>query len=56
MSTDQLIEIVQRRGLILKLVDGQPVITRPGGKGELTDNLLKVLKHHRERIIERLSR
>ena len=55
MSTKQLMEIVKQRGLRIELKDGRPVLMKPDGNGGVTDQLLKVLKFHRERIIEILK-
>jgi hypothetical protein len=49
-------KIVQARGLRIVLKGGQPVLVRPQNGQGVTDNLLKVLKIHRARIIEELSR
>jgi hypothetical protein len=56
MRTTEVIEIVKQRGLRLELREGQPILVRPNGKGEVTDELLAVLKHHREPIIDLLQR
>jgi hypothetical protein len=55
VTTEQLLAIVERRGLKIILVQGRPVLTRPHGNKGVTDNLPRVLKRHRERIIEKLS-
>jgi hypothetical protein len=56
MSTQQLLAIVKERGLRIEIKDGQPILKRPDGNQNVTDGLLKVLKFHRERIIQELSR
>jgi hypothetical protein len=55
MNTRELLVIVEDRGLRIEVREGQPILVRPQGKGEVTDELLAVLKHHRQRIIEILS-
>lgn len=55
MSTDEVLNIVKRRGLTLTIAtDGRPVIKNGAGNPNVTDKLLAVLKIHRDRIIERL--
>jgi hypothetical protein len=56
MSTKELLEIVVSRGLKIRLVDGRPVLVRAHGSPAVTDNLLSVLRFHRERIIDHLKR
>lgn len=53
MSTQQLLEIVKRRGLQIVLVDGRPVLR--GERNAATPRLLAVLKRHRERIVDLLA-
>ena len=55
MSTQQLMEIVNKRGLRIELKDGGPVIVCGDGRREVTDALLAVLKFHREKIIDMLK-
>ncbi len=55
MTTTQLLRIVEERGLRIAMEDGHPVLFRAKNCGTVTDTLLKVLKHHRERIIEILT-
>ena len=52
MTTAELLSIVESRGLRIVLQDGRPVLVNPNGQGEVTDALMKVLKRHRDRIIE----
>lgn len=54
MSTREVLAIVEALGLRIVLQDGRPVLKRPDGNDGVTDNLLAVLKRHRERIIEHL--
>ena len=56
MSTKELLEIVKARGLKVVLVDGQSRLERLKGSTAVTDNLLSVLRFHRERIIDMLER
>lgn len=56
MSTKEVLNIVKERGLEIVLKDGRPVISKPAGNDGVTDRLLSVLKRHRERIIEELSK
>jgi hypothetical protein len=57
VSTHELMNIVQARGLSIVLDNGRPVIKRArDNHGAITDKLLAVLKRHRERIIAILSR
>jgi len=56
MTTQQLLQIVKDRGLTIALKDGRPVLERAKGNANVNDALLAVLKWHRERIIEVLSR
>lgn len=56
MSTNELLEIVKNRGLKIVLVDGRPILKRPGDNDAVTDKLLNVLKLHRERIISMLAK
>lgn len=56
MTTDELLKIVEERGLRIELKEGRPVLVRPEGKGDVTDRLLAVLKVHRDWIIERLKK
>jgi hypothetical protein len=57
MTTKKLLEIVKDRGLEIVIRDGRPVLHKPKdiGKEAVTDELLSVLKIHRERIIQHLS-
>ncbi len=55
MTTTQLLRIVEERGLRITMEDGHPVLCRSKKCDAVTDTLLKVLKHHRERIIEILT-
>lgn len=55
MSTQELLDIVGKRGLRLTLEDGRPVLKGAQGNPEVTDRLLTVLKIHRQRIIEILG-
>lgn len=54
MSTQELLRIVQERGLKLELREGQPMIVGPRDKEHITDELIAVLKIHKPRIIEML--
>lgn len=57
MSTQEVLKIVEARGLSIVLDNGRPVIKRArDNHGAITDKLLAVLKRHRERIIAHLSR
>ncbi len=56
MSTQELMSIVKDRGLDITLKDGQPILQRPNGNANVTDELMRVLKHHRDRIVALLSR
>lgn len=53
MSTEKLLEIVQERGLRVELRNGQTVLV--GNKTEATPALLRVLKIHKPKIVEKLS-
>lgn len=55
MTTDELLKIVEARGLKVKLQNGQPVLVREHGDQSATPKLLAVLKRHRDRIIAKLS-
>lgn len=55
MTTQQVLEIVKKRGLKIVITDGRPVLKRPAGNDAVTDKLLAVLKRHRERIVSLLS-
>lgn len=54
MTTTQLLEIVKERGLTIYIRDGIPILKGPPAKA--TEKLLAVLRFHRERILETLSR
>jgi len=55
MKTQELLAIVEKRGLKVTLKDGRPFLV-PGSNGkEVTDKLLAVLKIHRDQIIRTLS-
>ena len=54
MSTSELLDIVRKRGLRIVLENGKPVLKR-ANREQVTDNLLAVLKVHRERIIKMLE-
>ena len=54
MSTSELLDIVRKRGLRIVLENGRPVLKR-ANREQVTDNLLAVLKVHRERIIKMLE-
>lgn len=56
MTTKELLEIVERRGLKVLLRDGEPFLHRPKGNKGVTDRLLSVLKRHREPIVSLLSK
>lgn len=57
MTTEELLAIVERRGLKIELREGRPVIVRnPADPRAVTDRLLSVLTIHRQRIIELLSK
>lgn len=56
MTTKELLEIVKRRGLSIVLHEGRPILQRPLENDKVTDKLLSVLKIHRERIIQELSK
>lgn len=55
MSTQEVLEIVRKRGLSIYIKDGQPVLKTNGKSGEATPELLNVLTLHRERIIEAMT-
>jgi hypothetical protein len=55
MTTDELLQLVEARGLKVVLKDGQPVLVRTRGNEGVTDSLLKVLKRHRAWIIAKLT-
>lgn len=54
MTTKEVLEIVESRGLKIVLKDGHPVLVKPNG-GIVTDKLLAVLKVHRDRIIQEIK-
>ncbi len=56
MRTEQVLEIVRELGFDVVLKEGRPMLTRPPGKTEGTDELLAVLKIHKERIVALLSK
>jgi hypothetical protein len=63
MTTQALLDIVRKRGAEVVLVDDNRPVLRclPGQwsadwRKNITDALLKVLKRHRERIIEALRK
>jgi hypothetical protein len=57
MSTKELLKLVAERGLTIELQDGRPVLKGASKRpGAATDKLLRVLKLHRDRIIELLQR
>ena len=56
MSTEQVLDIVKRRGMEVALEDGRPVLKRNGSKDGVTAALLAVLTRHRDRIIQLLTR
>lgn len=57
MNTIQLLKIVKDRGLTITIKEGRPVLHYAGEcKSGATDALLNVLKLHRERIIEILTK
>lgn len=56
MTTKELLDIVKQRGLLIVLQEGRPILQRPPGNDKVTDKLLSVLKIHRERIIQELSK
>lgn len=49
MTTQQVLSIVEARGLKVVIVDGRPALRGP--KDEATPHLLAVLKRHREKIL-----
>ncbi len=55
MRTEQVLDIVKNRGLKIALKDGRPVIVPGPNRKEVTDELVKVLTIHRDRIIALLS-
>jgi hypothetical protein len=55
MTTDELLRIVEQRGLRVVLKDGQPVICGAKSNPAATERLLAVLRLHRERIIAMLK-
>lgn len=57
MTTKDLLSLVKERGLSVELrPDGTPVLKCGNNPAMKTDALLKVLRLHRERIIEMLSK
>jgi hypothetical protein len=56
MTTNELLDIVKSRGLKIVLIDGRPVLEGARGNPAVTDNLLSVLRIHRDRIKEGLER
>jgi hypothetical protein len=56
VTTTELLKIVEGRGLSIRIENGRPLLRRTGSPGAVTDKLLAVLKLHRDRIIELLSR
>lgn len=56
MSTEQLLKIVKDRGLSIAIKEGRPVLVNAANNPAVTDKLLAVLKRHRDRIIDLLSR
>ena len=55
MSTENVLKIVKERGLVIEIREGRLVITNGANNPAVTDNLLKVLKRHRERIVALLG-
>ena len=53
MTTDELLEEVQARGLKLVLADGEPRLR--GDRSRVSPTLLAVLRWHRPAIVERLT-
>jgi hypothetical protein len=53
MTTEELLEEVQARGLKVVLADGEPRLR--GDRSRLSPTLLAVLKWHRPAIVERLT-
>ena len=56
MTTTALLKIVKDRGLKIALKEGQPCLVGAAGDPQLTDELLAVLRIHREWIIEQLGK
>lgn len=56
MSTRQVLEFCKERGLTVALKDGVPVLKEASNNPKATEKLRAVLKIHRERIIEILSK
>ena len=56
MSTRELLNIVEKRGLRIVLKDGRPVLEGAAANPAVTGKLLAVLKIHRERIVSLLDR
>jgi hypothetical protein len=56
VTTDELLRIVEQRGLKLALKEGSPVTCEGEDNPAVTDALLAVLKIYRERIISVLGR
>ena len=51
MSTERLLEIVKNRGLEIRWHEsGEPFLFRPKGNVNATDELLTVLKFHKDRL------
>lgn len=55
MTTEDVLKIVEKRGLKIALRNGQPVLEKAAGSASVTDELLAVLKFHRQRIIDKLT-
>jgi hypothetical protein len=55
MTTQKVMEIVRDRGLEIVLKDGRPVIVPGNNRHQVTDELLAVLRIHRERIVAKLG-
>lgn len=54
MTTDELLEAVERRGLTIKVKDGQPHLSGPEEKK--TKPLLAMLSERRQEIVERITK
>lgn len=55
MTTQKLMAIVKDRGITIAIKEGRPVIVRGQYNPLVTDELLAVLKIHKERIIALLT-
>ena len=53
MTTDEVLAVLKDRGLSVTLANGQPKVAGP--REQLTSELLRVLKLHRDEIIRRLG-